>query len=60
MRCITCGGSMMFDRLDSEWRCLLSGRARARRRVRMPEPQRPGFRRKWSVDPQELLADCGA
>ena len=51
---------MMFDRLDSEWRCLLSGRARARRRVRMPEPQRPGFRRKWSVDPQELLADCGA
>jgi len=60
LQCKRCAGRMMYDRLDSEWRCLLCGRPR-RRRLTVPRPQepaRPAFRRKWDVAPEELRFDC--
>lgn len=58
MACQRCGGRLMYDRLDAEWRCLLCGRAR-RRRAPILELSRPptAFRRKWDVSPEELRAD---
>lgn len=59
MNCVTCGGSMLPDRLENDLRCLMCGRPRRRRSNTMPEKQRPVFRRNWEVDPSELLTEHG-
>ena len=58
MRCKTCGGSMLPDRLDNDWRCLMCARPR-KRRAPLLEKQRPVFRRNWDVDPSELVTEHG-
>lgn len=59
MRCTTCGGSMLPDRLDNDFRCIMCGRPRKRRPTTRLEKQRPVFRRNWQVDPSELVTEHG-
>jgi|CXWL01.1.fsa_nt_gi tRNA(Ile2) C34 agmatinyltransferase TiaS len=62
MSCNHCGGRLMYDGLELEWRCLLCSRPR-RTSLRRPSENpsgRPAFRRNWDVAPEELRLDCGA
>ena len=59
MACQRCGGRLMYDRLDAEWRCLLCGRARRRRApvLEMGSRRPTAFRRNWDVAPEELRTE---
>lgn len=60
MRCATCAGPLLHDRLDDEWRCLLCGRVARRggaRRAEVVRTREP-YPRRVRVAPEELLIDC--
>ena len=61
MSCKHCGGRMMYNGLDVEWRCLLCARPRASK-MRTPSENptgRSAFRRKWDVPFEYTRLDCG-
>jgi tRNA(Ile2) C34 agmatinyltransferase TiaS len=60
MQCQRCGGHLLYDGIEAEFRCLQCGRAKRSKPVLKVERQKvTPFRRKWDVAPEELIADCG-